>query len=232
MHRYGVLSAYWPSFARIVGRMQYDLFHTYTVDEHILFVLRNVRRFDMKEYEHELPFCSQLIKEIPKPELLYLAALFHDIAKGRGGDHSILGAEEAETFCLQHDLSGYDARLVAWLVRYHLLMSLTAQRQDISDPDVINDFARKGRQPEPIKLSLPIICCGYPRDQPQPMERLERFAADRALFRRQARNTPGVRQSNIARRDDRGGKNDRLANPRSLSGLTGHLRAIVAGVCR
>jgi len=142
MHRYGILSAYWPSFARIVGRMQYDLFHTYTVDEHILFVLRNVRRFDMKEYQHVLPFCSQLIKEIPKPELLYLAALFHDIAKGRGGDHSNLGAEEAETFCLQHDLSGYDARLVAWLVRYHLLMSMTAQRQDIGDPDVINEFAR------------------------------------------------------------------------------------------
>jgi [protein-PII] uridylyltransferase len=143
MNRYGVLAAYWPSFGRVVGRMQYDLFHTYTVDEHTLVVLRNIRRLSVPEFAHELPFCSELITQIPKPELLYLAALFHDIAKGRGGDHSELGAAEAETFCLNHGLSRYDARLVSWLVRHHLFMSLTAQRKDISDPAEINSFADK-----------------------------------------------------------------------------------------
>jgi [protein-PII] uridylyltransferase len=143
MNRYGVLAAYWPSFAKIVGRMQYDLFHTYTVEEHTLFVLRNIRRFTVVQHAHELPFCSKLIKEIPKLDILYLAALFHDIAKGRGGDHSELGAKEAERFCLQHGLSYFDARMVAWLVKYHLLMSLTAQRMDISDPSVIHDFAHR-----------------------------------------------------------------------------------------
>ncbi|MBA2409796.1 MAG: [protein-PII] uridylyltransferase [Gammaproteobacteria bacterium] len=143
MNRYGVLAAYWPSFARVAGRMQYDLFHTYTVDEHTLVVLRNVRRLSVPEFAHELPFCSELFWQIPKPELLYLAALFHDIGKGRGGDHSDIGAREAEVFCLQHGLSEYDARLVAWLVRHHLSMSLTAQRRDISDPAIINSFAEK-----------------------------------------------------------------------------------------
>lgn len=143
MSRYGVLAAYWPSFDKVVGRMQYDLFHVYTVDEHTLIVLRNIRRISLEEFAHELPLCSQLIKQIPKPEILYLAALFHDIAKGREGDHSKLGAEEAEIFCLQHGLSHFDAHLIAWLVRNHLLMSLTAQRMDIRDPAVVNDFARK-----------------------------------------------------------------------------------------
>ena len=143
MSRYGVLAAYWPSFNKVVGRMQYDLFHVYTVDEHTLIVLRNIRRIFLEEFAHELPLCNQLIKQIPKPEILYLAALFHDIAKGRKGDHSKLGAEEAEIFCLQHELSHFDADLIAWLVRNHLLMSLTAQRMDIRDPTVINDFARK-----------------------------------------------------------------------------------------
>ncbi len=143
MSRYGVLAAYWPSFDKVVGRMQYDLFHVYTVDEHTLFVLRNIRRISLEEFAHELPLCNQLIKQIPKPEILYLAALFHDIAKGRRGDHSDLGAKEAEIFCLQHELSHFDANLIAWLVKNHLLMSLTAQRMDIRDPAVINDFARK-----------------------------------------------------------------------------------------
>lgn len=143
MHRYGVLSAYWSSFAKIVGRMQYDLFHAYTVDEHTLLVLSNVRRYTKADLAHELPFCTQLMKEIPKPEILYIAALFHDIAKGRGGDHSELGADEAAVFCLQHGMNLFDASLVAWLVRNHLLMSLTAQRMDIGDPTVVNDFASK-----------------------------------------------------------------------------------------
>ncbi|MDE2088903.1 MAG: [protein-PII] uridylyltransferase [Gammaproteobacteria bacterium] len=145
MNRYGVLAAYLPAFGRIVGRMQYDLFHVYTVDEHSLFVVRNLRRYTVPEFAHEFPLCSEIIQQLPKPELLYLAGLFHDIAKGRGGDHSELGAHDAEAFCLHHGLSGYDARLVAWMVRHHLIMSMTAQRRDISDPEVINDFAHKVR---------------------------------------------------------------------------------------
>jgi len=143
MNRYGILAAYIPAFGNVVGLMQYDLFHVYTVDEHSLMVLRNVRRFTVPECAHEVPFCSKLIKQIPKLEVLYLGALFHDIAKGRGGDHSKLGAEEAFHFCVRHGLSNYDARLVAWLVRQHLIMSSTAQRQDISDPDVIAAFAKQ-----------------------------------------------------------------------------------------
>lgn len=143
MNRYGMLGRYLPAFGRIVGRMQYDLFHAYTVDEHILFVVGNLRRFALNRYDHEFPQCSRIMQALPKPELAYLAALFHDIAKGRGGDHSQLGSQEAETFCLDHGLSRYDARLVAWLVEHHLLLSLTAQKKDISDPKVVHAFARK-----------------------------------------------------------------------------------------
>ena len=142
MNRYGVLGRYLPAFGRIVGRMQYDLFHAYTVDEHILFVVGNLRRFALSRYDQEFPQCSRIMQALPKPELAYLAALFHDIAKGRGGDHSQLGAQEAETFCLDHGLSRYDARLVGWLVEHHLLLSLTAQKRDISDPKVVHAFAR------------------------------------------------------------------------------------------
>ncbi|ROR32212.1 [protein-PII] uridylyltransferase [Inmirania thermothiophila] len=143
MNRYGVLAAYIPAFGRIVGQMQYDLFHVYTVDEHTLFVLRNLRRFTVPEHRHEFPHCSEIIERIPKLELLYLAALFHDIGKGRGGDHSEIGAEEAERFCREHLLSAYDTELVTWLVRHHLLLSTTAQRRDIGDPEVVNEFARR-----------------------------------------------------------------------------------------
>ncbi|SFF29780.1 UTP--GlnB (protein PII) uridylyltransferase, GlnD [Fontimonas thermophila] len=143
MNRYGVLGRYLPAFGRIVGLMQYDLFHTLTVDEHILYVVRNARRFAMQRFRHELPFCSEVMQRLPKPELLYLAAFWHDMAKGRKGDHSQIGAEEAEQFCLQHGLSHTDAALVGWLVQNHLLMSLTAQKQDISDARVVAEFARK-----------------------------------------------------------------------------------------
>ncbi|MBT8077067.1 MAG: [protein-PII] uridylyltransferase [Gammaproteobacteria bacterium] len=141
MNRYGVLGLYIPAFGRIVGRMQYDLFHAYTVDEHTLFVVSNLRRFALSRFDHEYPRCSPLMQSFKKPEIVYLAGLFHDIAKGRGGDHSELGAIDAETFCLEHGLSQYDARTVAWLVRNHLILSVTAQKKDISDPDVINEFA-------------------------------------------------------------------------------------------
>jgi [protein-PII] uridylyltransferase len=143
MNLYGVLGRYIPAFGRIVGRMQYDLFHAYTVDAHTLFVLRNLRRLGLQRFDHEFPKMSQLFRTLARPELAYLAALFHDIAKGRGGDHSELGAVDAEAFCLEQGLSKYDARLVAWLVRNHLLLSVTAQKKDITDPEVVNEFARK-----------------------------------------------------------------------------------------
>ena len=143
MNLYGVLGRYIPAFGRIVGRMQYDLFHAYTVDAHTLFVVSNLRRFALERYDHEFPKLAQIFRALPRPELAYLAAIFHDIAKGRGGDHSELGAVDAEAFCLEQGLSPYDARLVAWLVRHHLLLSVTSQKQDIADPQVINAFARK-----------------------------------------------------------------------------------------
>ncbi|MCB1844643.1 MAG: [protein-PII] uridylyltransferase, partial [Halioglobus sp.] len=141
MNLYGVLGLYIPAFGRIVGRMQYDLFHAYTVDEHTLFVVSNLRRFALDRFDHEFPHCSQIMQSLDKPEVVYLAGLFPDIAKGRGGDHSELGAIDAQAFCLEHGMSDYDARTVAWLVRHHLLLSMTAQKKDIGDPDVINEFA-------------------------------------------------------------------------------------------
>jgi len=141
MNRYGVLTAYLPSFANIVGRMQYDLFHIYTVDAHTLFVLRNLRRLSLEKHQNELPFCNNIFLRIAKPEILYITALFHDIAKGMGGDHSVLGEKIAQQFCTHHKLSKHDSKLVTWLVRNHLVMSMTAQRKDISDPDVIHKFA-------------------------------------------------------------------------------------------
>ena len=141
MNRYGVLAAYLPIFENIVGRMQYDLYHAYTVDEHTLMVLRNIRRLSVPEHADELPLASGIFATLPKPELLYLAGLFHDIAKGRGGDHSELGAADAYTFCRRHGLGEQDAELVSWLVRNHLVMSMTAQRKDISSPEVIHEFA-------------------------------------------------------------------------------------------
>lgn len=141
MNRYGVLAAYLPEFERVVGRMQFDLFHAYTVDEHTLFVVRNLRRFALQEHRDELPFCHDIFQLIAKPELLYVAGLLHDIAKGSGGDHSLVGEKIAEGFCRRHELSDGDTHLVKWLVRYHLLMSLTAQRKDISAPEVTHEFA-------------------------------------------------------------------------------------------
>jgi [protein-PII] uridylyltransferase len=143
MNLYGVLGRYIPSFGRVVGRMQYDLFHAYTVDAHTLFVVSNLRRLAMPKFNDEFPALSQIMQSLPRQELAYLAALFHDIAKGRGGDHSELGAVDAEAFCLEQGLGRYEARLVAWLVKNHLILSITSQKKDISDPDIIHDFARK-----------------------------------------------------------------------------------------
>lgn len=143
MKRYGVLGRYIPAFGNIIGQMQYDLFHIYTVDAHTLLLLKNMRRFRYPEVEAKFPVVAKIVQHLPKIELLYLAGLFHDIAKGRGGDHSELGAEDSREFCLHHGLGKWDANLVAWLTRNHLIMSMTAQKKDLSDPDVINEFARK-----------------------------------------------------------------------------------------
>ncbi len=141
MNQYGILGRYIPAFGRIVGQMQHDLYHVYTVDEHILNVMRNLRRFAVPELAHEFPLASRLMIDFDRPELLYLAGLFHDIAKGRGGDHSALGKVDALRFAREHGLARADAELVAWLVQNHLVMSATAQKKDLSDPDVISAFA-------------------------------------------------------------------------------------------
>jgi len=141
MKHYGVLSAYLPEYGRIVGQMQHDLFHIYTVDDHTLQVMENMRRFRHPEAEEKHPIASQVMRQLPKPELLYIAGLYHDIAKGRGGDHSVLGVKDAEAFCRRHHLGHWDTTLVGWLVRNHLMMSGVAQREDIHDPDVVRAFA-------------------------------------------------------------------------------------------
>jgi len=143
MNQTSVLGRYLWVFRRIVGQMQHDLFHVYTVDQHILMVLRNVRRFFIAEHAHEYPFCSQLASGWDQPWILYTAALFHDIAKGRGGDHSDLGAVEARKFCRQHGVGRAQTDLIAFLVAEHLSMSQVAQKQDLSDPEVIRAFARR-----------------------------------------------------------------------------------------
>ena len=143
MNQYGVLGRYIPAFGRIVGQMQHDLFHVYTVDEHTLFVVRNLRRFTVPEFAHEFPLCSRLASDFERPEVLYIAGLFHDIAKGRGGDHSTQGATEVRRFCKTHGLGKEDTELASWLVTNHLVMSATAQKQDLSDPDVIAAFASR-----------------------------------------------------------------------------------------
>ncbi len=140
MNQYDILSYYLPAWRRIVGQMQHDLFHVYTVDQHIMQVLRNVRRFMVAEHAHEYPLLTRLATSFEKPWLIYIAALFHDIAKGRGGDHSKLGMKDAREFCTAHGLDDTDTSLVEWLVEHHLSMSNVAQKQDLSDLDVIRRF--------------------------------------------------------------------------------------------
>ncbi|MBE9548454.1 MAG: [protein-PII] uridylyltransferase [Proteobacteria bacterium] len=143
MNRYGVLESFIPAFGKIAGRMQYDLFHVYSVDQHTLFVIRNLRRFAYGHYRQRFPHGQAVYQRIPRPQILYLAAFFHDIAKGRGGDHSTLGAEDADDFCRKAGLDDDTRSLVSWLVRNHLLMSMTAQRRDISDEAVLTEFNLK-----------------------------------------------------------------------------------------
>lgn len=142
MAHLGVLGRYLPAFGRVAGRMQYDLFHVYTVDQHTLVVLRNIQSFRDASSRQRFSLAYEIWPRLRKPELLLLGGLFHDIAKGRGGDHSTLGGEEARRFCRDHGFSAADTDLVAWLVEHHLAMSTTAQREDIADPEVIARFAR------------------------------------------------------------------------------------------
>jgi [protein-PII] uridylyltransferase len=142
MARYGVLGRYLPEFGKIAGQMQHDLFHIYSVDAHTLQVVENMRRFLLPQAQEDFPLAAQVVKKLPKIELIYIAGLYHDIAKGRGGDHSELGKVDAAEFCERHRLSEWDTKLVSWLVEKHLFMSMTAQRKDISDPMVIQDFAK------------------------------------------------------------------------------------------
>ena len=143
MNQTSVLGRYLWVFRKIVGQMQHDLFHVYTVDQHILMVLRNVRRFFMAEHSHEYPMCSQLAAGWDKPWILYIAALFHDIAKGRGGDHSVLGCTDARVFCRQHGIGTQDTQLIEFLVSEHLTMSRVAQKEDLSEAEVIAAFAKR-----------------------------------------------------------------------------------------
>ncbi|MDR1660817.1 MAG: [protein-PII] uridylyltransferase [Azoarcus sp.] len=141
MNQNGILSRYLLPWRKILCQMQHDLFHAYTVDQHTLMVLRNMRRFTMGEHAHEYPLMTRLILGFERHWLLYIAVLFHDIAKGRGGDHSILGMTDAREFCEAHNLEPQDTELVVWLVRYHLTLSHVAQKEDTSDPQTIQRFA-------------------------------------------------------------------------------------------
>jgi [protein-PII] uridylyltransferase len=141
MNQYGILGRYLPEFGRIVGQMQHDLFHVYTVDQHILMVMRNLRRFTMPEFAHEFPLCTELMSGFERRWLLYVAAIYHDIAKGRGGDHSELGAGDVRSFCKGHLLSKEDAGLIEFLVERHLALSHVAQKQDVYDPEVVRKFS-------------------------------------------------------------------------------------------
>jgi [protein-PII] uridylyltransferase len=145
MHKHGILAIYLPLWQRIVGQMQFDLFHAYTVDEHTIKVMQNCQQFFAKDASNEFVLCNEIAKRFAKPQLLFLAAMFHDIAKGRGGSHSELGAIDAKEFSERHQLSKYDTKLLIWLVKNHLLLSTTAQRKDIYDPEVIKTFAEAVR---------------------------------------------------------------------------------------
>jgi [protein-PII] uridylyltransferase len=198
MNRHGLLAAILPAFGKVFGRMQYDLFHVYTVDEHTLRVLRNVARFADVATQAEFPLACEVWQSLPKPEVLLLAALFHDIAKGRGGDHSVLGEEDARAFGKKLSLPEDDIERIAWLVRWHLLMSTTAQRQDITDPDVVHRFAEivggRERLGQLYLLTIADIIGTSPRLWNAWKDRLlaDLYTATRYALRRDAKPSPGA----------------------------------------
>ena len=176
MRRYGVLARYIPEFGRVIGQMQHDLFHIYTVDAHTMMVIRNMRRLHYRSSQDTFPVAHHCIKNLPKIELLYIAGLFHDIAKGRGGDHSTLGAVDVINFCRRHRLDDADTELVEWLVRVHLLMSATAQSKDINDPVVIHEFASEVRTEMRLDYLYTLTVADINATNPNSVERLERDA--------------------------------------------------------